>query len=338
MHRERLRKLLEDLSLSSEMPQELELLPGGANNKAYKLSLADKQYLLKDYFHHPEDKRDRLGAEFRFSSFCYEQGVRALPRPYAADFKEHLGLYEFIDGRKLKPEEVDSSAVQQALDFILSINKHRTQAGAKELSNGSEACFSLSAHLELVERRIKRLCLLEPQSELDEQARRLVFTELVPTWIEVQDIVMSKSRVDLNQELPLAERLISPSDFGFHNALLSEAQGLMFIDFEYAGWDDPAKLVCDFFSQPALPVPAELLEHFVSSLEQGMTLGSEFPERVSLLFAAYRLKWACIVLNDFLPVDRARREFAKNESESRKLSQLEKARVFLNLVQAELRC
>ena len=28
---------------------------------------------------------------------------------------------------------------------------------------------------------------------------------------------------------------------------------LWFIDFEYAGWDDPAKTVCDFFCQPGLP-------------------------------------------------------------------------------------
>ena len=25
-----------------------------------------------------------------------------------------------------------------------------------------------------------------------------------------------------------------------------------FIDFEYAGWDDPSKLICDFFCQPAV--------------------------------------------------------------------------------------
>ena len=29
---------------------------------------------------------------------------------------------------------------------------------------------------------------------------------------------------------------------------------LCFLDFEYAGWDDPAKMVADFFCQPAVPV------------------------------------------------------------------------------------
>src|SRR5258708_29751946 len=41
--------------------------------------------------------------------------------------------------------------------------------------------------------------------------------------------------------------------FGFHNALLRPSQELCFLDFEYAGHDDPAKMVGDFFSQPAIP-------------------------------------------------------------------------------------
>ena len=41
------------------------------------------------------------------------------------------------------------------------------------------------------------------------------------------------------------ERCISPSDFGLHNAIRTAAD-IRFIDFEFAGWDDPAKALVNF--------------------------------------------------------------------------------------------
>ena len=39
---------------------------------------------------------------------------------------------------------------------------------------------------------------------------------------------------------------MSPSDFGLQNTLFTKNK-LFFIDFEYAGLDDPAKCLLDFF-------------------------------------------------------------------------------------------
>src|SRR6185503_11886129 len=55
-----------------------------------------------------------------------------------------------------------------------------------------------------------------------------------------------------SSNLNLQPRL-SPSDFGYHNAVLADDETVRFFDFEYAGWDDPAKLVCDFFNQVEVP-------------------------------------------------------------------------------------
>jgi len=46
-----------------------------------------------------------------------------------------------------------------------------------------------------------------------------------------------------------SNRILSPSDFGLHNTI-SEKKKLYFLDFEYFGWDDPIKLICDFFWHP----------------------------------------------------------------------------------------
>ena len=71
-------------------------------------------------------------------------------------------------------------------------------------------------------------------TELDEKYKNLA-KELIP------------SHPDFNMELEEDEKIISPSDFGLHNAKLGEDGKLAFFDFEYAGWDDPAKTIADFF-------------------------------------------------------------------------------------------
>ncbi len=128
--------------------------------------------------------------------------------------------------------------------------------------------------------------------------------------------------------LPSAHRCLSPSDFGFHNALLTPDGTLRFLDFEYAGWDDPAKLVCDFFCQPRVPVGLEFWSRMVGALGEGLGMGDSLEARAALLLPAYRLKWCCILLNEFLPTALARRAFAHADlgREETKGIQLAKAR------------
>ena len=48
------------------------------------------------------------------------------------------------------------------------------------------------------------------------------------------------------------------------------------------------------------------------------------------MLPVYRIKWCCILLNDFLDVDSKRRDFANGISEDLKARQLEKAKSYLN--------
>ena len=100
---------------------------------------------------------------------------------------------------------------------------------------------------------------------------------------------------------------------------------ITFIDFEYAGRDDPAKLVCDFFCQPEVPVPLAHFDTFASGVAAALDLDARHIARMRLLLDAYRIKWTCIMLNDFLPLDAARRAFAdQGAREKRCREQLDK--------------
>jgi hypothetical protein len=313
----------------------LHSLQGGGNNRVFRVETTGTSLLLKAYFRHPQDPRDRLGTEFAFSTFAWQHGVCALPQPLACDAERGLGLYEFVVGRRLLPHEVDKWSVQQALDFFAALNRVKYVPEAQALPTGSEACFTLAEHFECVERRLGRLQALDDHSELGRTLRNFVDQELAPAWYAIRAAgAAAAAALGLAEDdrLDAAERCLSPSDFGFHNALWEPTGRLRFLDFEYAGWDDPAKTICDFFCQPAVPVPETCLARVLEAVTDPMVRPEWQQQRIRLLLPVYRLKWCCILLNDFLPSGGQRRSFARGAviAEEQKTRQLQKARQALH--------
>jgi hypothetical protein len=310
-------------------------LRGGANNRVFRVDLNGTPALLKAYFQHPDDSRDRLGAEFSFATFAWENGVRALPRPIACDAENRLGLYEFIEGRQLRPAEVTAEAVRQALDFYQEMNRHKLMPSAARLPLASEACFTIAGHLQCVERRLRALSGLDDSSAVNRAAISFIGNDLLKAWEAVTEQIgkqVSQLGLSLEDEVERQDRRLSPSDFGFHNAILAPNGRLYFIDFEYAGWDDPAKMVCDFFCQPAVPVPLSYFPAVTEAVVADLSNPERHRSRITLLFPIYQIKWCCILLNDFLPVGSRRRRFADDAAgqEEQKAAQLRKARHALN--------
>lgn len=295
----------------------LRSLTGGANNRVYQVTGGDQRWVLKQYFQRDHDPRDRFAAEHDYYTALWSVGIRRIPKPHAWDREQNLGLFEHVEGRKLNPEEVTRERIDEALNFIVETNQ---KAGQAKLKPASEACFSLQQHYATVDRRIQRL-----QSITDVEAKAFVDNELTRKWQEI-----SANRSDQSDPTDLTDhqRCISPSDFGFHNALLQPDNTLRFFDFEYAGVDDPAKLVCDFFCQPRLPASLAHWEHFVQEFAAHCDWDDQFADRAKTLLPVYRIKWCCIMLNEFLKTDSQRREFSSSAKnlEARKTLQLDLAR------------
>ena len=314
------------------LPREFRItsIPGGGNNRVYRLDCGGSSLLLKAYFHHADDPRDRLAAEFSFSRFAWDHGLRCIPQPLARDDRNHLGLYAFIHGRVLETADVGRDAVGQAVAFFSGLNRHKLDPAARHLPNGSESCFTLAEHLACVRRRMSRLVQIQGISPPDREAAAWICDKLHPAWQRVQERVLRQAAAGgFAVDAPLSDqdRCLSPSDFGFHNAILADDGRLCFVDFEYAGWDDPAKTVCDFVCQPKLPVPDEQAARFAQAAVSGLSDEAVHQQRITLLLPVYRLKWCCIMMNEFLPVAGQRRSFAQDGGgqEERKRLQLEKA-------------
>ncbi len=316
-------------------PRALARLAGGRNNQVYRIDTeAGRPVVLKRYFTDPRDKRDRLGAEWTFLTHAWSRGIRCVPEPLAHDVAAHAALYGLVAGRKLRAAELTPAHVDAAIDFVLAING----PPRAKLAPASEACLSLAEHVATVERRVARLATLDADAPHAKEAQSFVSTRLKPTWDAVKSRLAADAReagLAMDAQLGLADCCLSPSDFGFHNALVDEAGHLRFLDFEYAGRDDAAKLVCDFFCQPEIPVPLDYRAAFIARLADGLMLDERGRARCHMLLDAYHIKWACIILNDFLPVGAARRAFADEGNwPARCAAQLAKAEAKLSGLQA----
>lgn len=307
----------------------LEPLSASGNNRVFTLQCDGDTLVLKWYFHDAADTRDRLGAEYAFLEHAWNSGLRCIPQPLGKDLNTHLALYEFVPGRKLEAHEVDAAAMQQAARFFALLNSPLSRAQALALPPASEACFSVTEHFAMVDARLARLVDMPVESDVDRAAADFV-SHLTAYWADTKPrILQGCGALTLSRDgaLPAAERCLSPSDFGFHNALVRPDGSLCFIDFEYAGWDDPAKAVGDFFSHPGVAVPHDHFEPFLAQALAPFGNAQQMAARVRLLEPISQVKWCCIILNEFLPAAARRRNFANpvTDAIAQKQSQLGKA-------------
>ena len=94
------------------------------------------------------------------------------------------------------------------------------------------------------------------------------------------------------------QQTISPSDFGFHNALRRKNGALVFLDFEYFGWDDPVKLMCDFAFHQGMELSLSIRKYWFQKTLK--LYGNDcLLSRLNALWPLYGLCWVLILLNEF---------------------------------------
>ena len=272
-------------------------LTGGANNRGYQVTDGHKNWFLKSFSPLHTHSEIKLLNEFSFSEHLWKNGIKSIPQPIAYSEDNLVSLYSFVKGDTI--QSADHNKVMSAIKFISDINQF--PSSAYKVSIASESPNSLYEFANIVERRLQRFHNAKPQGKL---------TKLLEN--------ISIRTATIKQQLPMSWRvesernILSPSDFGFHNALEMNDKQLIFFDFEYAGLDTPWKLVSDFFAQPAIPVDIKYLSEFIS-LPSFSFIGND-QNVFKVIFELTQLKWCLIMLNEFLPDIQKRRQFSWNDN------------------------
>ena len=271
---------------------------GGRNSRIYRVRCGVRYFAVKQYPVPHKDPRNRLKTEVEALELMRRNGIDAVPRPLGNDPERGYALFSWIAGEPV--DAADGPDIEAAADFLAEIHRLRYLDEAQSQPLAAEACLS---GLDIVSQLARRMVRLGSGARTDpglaeflEQTANLLFIRVLPAAATGYESL----GLPFAFPLPATARSLCPSDFGFHNALRS-ATGLTFFDFEYFGWDDPVKLVCDFLLHPGMRLTEPLKRRFVAIALQIYRGDPTFARRLGLLFPLFALRWCLILLNEFLP-------------------------------------
>jgi len=323
-------------SLCGGTVDNLEEISGAGNHRVYRVDGDNgTRFALKTYFSGGHDGGARLSAEFKGLSYLWSEGLRTIPEPMAADRDAQCALFGWIDGESVKtptPADIDAAS-----DFVRSLRDIARQGAANDLPLAREACLSADElYLQVAGRRARLEREAAFRGDLSEFLRDTFDDTLHVTWSKARK-GLCDAGISLNQDLPAAHRTLSPSDFGFHNAVRSDDGALVFCDFEYFGWDDPVKLVSDFVLHPGMAIGPRFATRFEKQAAAIFSDDPTFAVRLRLLKPLYALRWALITLNEFVPERWAQRAFAYGDRDRNIVlaRQLGKAKGFVSRIKKE---
>lgn len=304
--------------------------PGRGNSRIFELeSSHGKKYALKIYPDRQLDMRPRLETEFRATQFL-EAGHFPVAPTAAIDDGLNWAVYDWVPGKP--PSIVDAGFIDQALEFLLHLRAtSRRSTGGTDFPEASEACLSGAEIISQIKQKHARLISVSPP-----EVTSFLNYDLLPTLSSCEETARKLLPDSFDIELPFAQQILSPSDFGAHNSIKDGSGRYIFIDFEYFGWDDPVKLASDFYWHPAMNLSKELRKRWLTSAKSIFKDDLSFVRRLNGYLPLIGIRWCLILLNEFLPSALARRVNAdpsKLESSMPLLAnQLRKSRELLQVI------
>lgn len=273
---------------------------GGINNHVYLCKSADEQVIVKSYPQLTQPQPDRFRAEQEFLTYANTCAPGYVPRLLSADTSSRILVMQYLEGTPYSASDtLEAQDIQHAASLITALSADVNLAKSHITQRAADGFLSLSEHLENITSRLAGMATSHLPGACQGQARGSLkqLNELNKT---TQTIVRNAIKNGLIEDAISEDMLCpSPSDFGFHNAI-SCSSNVKFIDFEFAGWDDPAKVVCDFFLQPRVRVPTKyqyLIEESVATVVPAEVLRA----RIRYLHPVLHLKWAAIILSVLKP-------------------------------------
>ncbi|MEM1179968.1 MAG: phosphotransferase [Acidobacteriota bacterium] len=342
-------------ALLGQSIQSAEVLSGGRNSRVLVLGLSDdrgarpeggRTVVAKRYARRRPPRLDPLDVEIHALRFLADHGPPNVPELLAADPVGRWAVLSEVPGRAVEAADVDDSAVDALLEFLGALDRAGHAPSALDLPPASEASFSLDELEADIRARLPplRAAVDGGVDGADQSALAYLERELEPQLVEgVRRARQALGRAGVGpaDALPEDHRRLSPSDLGFHNARLDLDGGtrrFYFVDFEYFGWDDPAKTLCDLLLHPRALIPPagrfEIVRRRLAALRGDTTL----PHRLRAGYPLFGIKWCLILLNEFLPHARERRRLAGADSDDHgdpRPRQLQRARALLRRLRDE---
>jgi hypothetical protein len=305
------------------------LVTAGRNSRIWRVRSGGKMFALKQYPSRLNDPRDRLSTEVGALRLMERYAIDRVPRVLGVDSEHGYALLSWVDGSdvtKVRDPDIDA-----ALIFLAAIHDLRATPWAAAQPPAAEACLSGREIERQIEGRLARLRNVAPDEQELFYFIGNSISERLATESRNAEHRVAAAGVAFDAELPQEWRSLVPSDFGFHNSLRRPDGSLAFLDFEYFGWDDPVKLTADILLHPGRPLKPPQRKRFRQAATRLYGGDPAFAKRLSAYLPLFGLRWALILLNEFIPERWQRRVLAGETGAwgDVKARQLSRARDFL---------
>ena len=248
--------------------------------------------MIKGFAPKPTSGHDRFRAEVEFLTYANVVAPEFVPELLHGDEVSRSVVLEHLEGKGFQEGHSPSKdSVDQAIAFMRRLNEDQAAARQYLSSSAAEGFLRLTEHLENINQRLRLMDVEHIPDVCKGEAHRLIGAARTRLSILQDRTEHLLSQGHCADALDPQERCVSPSDFGFHNAIRTTS-GVKFFDFEFAGWDDPAKTVADFDLQPRVPVSpkAQALAEAIEAWDE------RHSARHQALAPILKLKWVCIIL------------------------------------------
>lgn len=268
---------------------ELTAVEGRGNSSIYKLQTGlGETFCIKLY--PDEQDKSRMNREYdslsRLKSFS-----TPTVRPIAKDENLSAVAFEWLDGVELR--HPTKSNIDAAIQFLRSLVAISKKGVFDDMSAAAAACFSGTEIEAQFDTRLAPFLSIG-----DPELIALVRQQLLPLKEKLSERAKKiQGDLEFNRKIGAHEKTVSPSDFGFHNCLQQFDGNLTFFDFEYFGWDDPVKLISDFYFNLGMELSQNLKSYWISSAVD--LYGFEIKRRLLAQLPLYGCFWVLINLNEF---------------------------------------
>lgn len=305
---------------------ELSPMARGGNSLVFRgLGEDGARFLVKQYLSPTADGRSRLEVESGALELFATHGISQTPRLIARIPEHDIGVHEYLEGEAADPHAVSDADIDAVLNFLLRLEQLGRALPEDAALPAAEACFSLGELGGNLSRRLDALLSISEEGPLFRDLRLFLQARLLPAleglraWAEVELSMLGRGAGTI---LPREERILSPSDVGLHNAIRRDDGTLAFVDFDYFGWDDPAKTGADFLLHPGMTLRETAKERFVTGLCQGLERHPLLEKRLPVAYALHAVKWCLILLNVFVPANAVRTRLAEKTAPRDELQSL----------------
>ena len=260
----------------------------GGNSTISRVEYGGSIYAVKNYSERSDGGR-RLLQEYAGLALVCKSMPDVFPRPVGIDLEKKIGVYTWVSG--VKPE-ANSETISQMLTILSGLHHLGSNIDGQIANYAVDSIFVLGDVFVQIDERINGF-----------DRGQLIINELVE-----QDLIPQLSRSkEVTDDVGAAVITLSPSDFGVHNLLWDKKSGSMScVDFEFFGWDDAHKLVCDTLLHPLSTWGVAEATHFIDGVVNLYELNES---RLIQLWPLLSLKWSTIVLS------RASRDLNRNNED-----------------------